>query len=368
MTSKTDTKTLYEELREHYLGDGMNTLPQRKEVMQILELRFTPEEAELALSIPMQGLSVISLPDLATTVGKPEAEVWSMVESLLTKGILYSVAHENTGEEVYSLWEWAYSLITPMWGDGLVDDTKRKVAELREQLWDAGLPFLLNPSSHALSLVMPYEPRIDPDAEVPDYERYSHFIGIADRICVIACGCRMAVEGCRNPVWTCMHFNEQVDYWTKYRRGREISKEEALQLIEDSVRGGLVVTGQNSQEFPFVFCLCCKDCCVILRPFYENHIRGSLVAPNYLPEWDLEKCKACSTCRKACQPGAIGRHLSHVEGERDHMIVMEDRCIGCGVCSAVCPREAITLKRVRNTIPEPIAWDAYMKFQAGMLW
>ena len=369
MTSKTETKTVYEELRQHYLAYGAFTLPQRKEVMQMMEIRYTPEEAELALLIPLNGVGVISLEQLVEQTGKAETDVRGMIDSLLTKGLLYMVRHRETGEEVFCLWEFIYSTITPMWGDGVVTDDKRKVAEIREKLWDAGLPFMLNPSSHpGGGRVMPYEPKLDPEAGVPDYERYSHFINQAERVCVVACGCRMSVGACHEPVWVCMHFNEQVEYWTKYRRGRELSKEDALQLVEDSIRGGMVVTGQNSQDFPFVFCLCCKDCCVVLRPFYENHIRGSVVVPNYLPEWDLEKCKACSTCRKACQPGAIGRHLSHVEGERDHMIVMADRCIGCGVCSAVCPREAITLKRVRNTIPEATGYDAYLKTKEAVLW
>ncbi|MFC1994635.1 4Fe-4S binding protein [Chloroflexota bacterium] len=46
--------------------------------------------------------------------------------------------------------------------------------------------------------------------------------------------------------------------------------------------------------------------------------------------------------------GAVGRHLSHIEDDRDHVIVMADRCVGCGVCSAGCRQGAITLKKVRR--------------------
>ena len=65
MTSKTKTKNVYEDLREHYLADGLYILPQRKEVMQIIELMFTPEEAELALAIPVIGQGRINLEALA---------------------------------------------------------------------------------------------------------------------------------------------------------------------------------------------------------------------------------------------------------------------------------------------------------------
>ena len=364
MTTKTKTKSLYEDLREHY-HVGM----QRKEVMQIIELMFTPEEAELALAIPVISQGRISLEDVAEKVGRWEAEVWSMLESLLSKGILYMERHRDDGREVYCLWNWGYSLMTPMFGDGIIDDTKRKVAELREKLWDAGLSYHNNPSTYpAGGRIMPYEPRLDPASQVPEYERYSHYVNNAQAICVVACGCRMSVDRCKEPAWVCMHFDRQAEYWIKYRRGHELTKEEALQLIEDSIRGGLVVTGANTQEQPLVFCLCCRDCCVVLRPFIQNFNTNCIARSNYVPQWDLEKCKICSTCQKACPVGAIGRHLSHEEGERDHMIVMPDRCIGCGVCSAVCPREAITLERVRETVPEPTAREAVARSRAERAW
>lgn len=99
MTS--ETKTLYKDLREHYLAEGIYILPQRKEVTQIMELRFTPEEAELALSIPMQALGRISPEALAEKAGKGEAEVWSMLESLLSKGVVYMQRSRRTSEEKY---------------------------------------------------------------------------------------------------------------------------------------------------------------------------------------------------------------------------------------------------------------------------
>ncbi|WXG41469.1 MAG: 4Fe-4S binding protein [Candidatus Freyarchaeum deiterrae] len=36
----------------------------------------------------------------------------------------------------------------------------------------------------------------------------------------------------------------------------------------------------------------------------------------------------------------------------DKMIILEEKCIGCGVCSHKCPREAITMIRVREEILE----------------
>jgi len=361
-------KSLYEKLREHYTIGGGYHLPRRKEVLQLLELRYTEEEAQLALSIPVIGRGRIRLEDLAERTGKGEVEVRDMLDTLLAKGVLYMERSRDDGQEVYCLWDFFYSMNTPLFGDGLVDDTKRKVTELRDKMWDAGASYLMHPSTYPNARIMPYEPTLDPAAEVAPYERYSYYVNNAQAICVVACGCRMSTDRCKEPVYVCMHFDRQAEYWIKYRRGRALNKEEALQLIEDSVRGGLVVTGANDQEMPLVFCHCCRDCCVILRPFIENFNTNSFARSNFMPHWDPEKCRVCNTCLRACPVGAIGRHLSHDEGERDHQIVMPERCIGCGVCSAACPREAITLKRVRSVVPEPIRKQALGQHVAQRAW
>jgi len=49
-------------------------------------------------------------------------------------------------------------------------------------------------------------------------------------------------------------------------------------------------------------------------------------------------------------------------------MVMPERCIGCGVCSAVCPRGAITLKSVRDVVPEPTRKQAVAKHVAERIW
>ena len=362
-----EEKNLYGKLRGHYTADGRFDLPQRKELIDILELRYTPEEAKLALSIPVIGQGRISLEQLAEKTGKGEPEIQSMLESLLSKGLLYMERSRDEEQEVYCLWDLIYSMYTPLFGDGVIDDTKRKVTELREKLWQAGLPYLLNPS-HPINRVMPYEPGIDSSAQVAPYERYSYYVNNSKAICVVACGCRMSTDLCKAPVYVCIHFDRQAEYWIKYRRGRALTKEEALQLIEDSVKAGLVVTGANDQAMPLVFCLCCRDCCVVLRPYIENFIPGAVAGSNFMPHWDVEKCRVCATCQKACPVGAIGRHLAHEEDERDHMIVVEERCIGCGVCTAACPRGAITLKRVREVVPVPTRRQSMIEHQANQIW
>lgn len=56
-----------------------------------------------------------------------------------------------------------------------------------------------------------------------------------------------------------------------------------------------------------------------------------------MPIWESQTCIDCRECLKNCPQNAIRRR---VEENRPVYMANENRCIGCGICAAVCPREA----------------------------
>ena len=108
-----ERESLYERLRDHYTADGMYDLPRRKEALDILKLRFSPEEAQIALSIPVLGEGWTSLSQLAGRTGKGEAELRSKVESLLAP---WQIVHTVCGVVVTQTLVQGFPLVSLLFG------------------------------------------------------------------------------------------------------------------------------------------------------------------------------------------------------------------------------------------------------------
>ncbi len=91
---------------------------------------------------------------------------------------------------------------------------------------------------------------------------------------------------------------------------------------------------------PYVGTICnCDQDCVAYRIQVKANLMQVMFRAEYvaLVDWDL--CNGCKKCLLACQFGAI-RYSNALKRPTIDMT----RCYGCGVCRAVCDKEAITLK------------------------
>jgi ferredoxin len=119
--------------------------------------------------------------------------------------------------------------------------------------------------------------------------------------------------------------------------GREITREEALDLLERVENEGLVHCTYNFQRDPFFVCNCCSCCCGFLRAITEHDAPHMLARSNYVSRIDMDTCAECGDCSNGrCPTGAIS--------EVDEAYMVDDvLCIGCGVCAVACEYDAITL-------------------------
>jgi electron transport complex protein RnfB len=134
----------------------------------------------------------------------------------------------------------------------------------------------------------------------------------------------------------CFMFGSMGQYYLDRRMGREVSLEEAIDIMGQCREAGLVTQPATSQN-PSGMCNCCGDCCGVLKALKKHPKPAELVFTNHFAMVDADACTGCETCLDRCQMDALSMNDDQIAE------VNKDRCIGCGLCVTTCPGEAIRL-------------------------
>jgi len=169
---------------------------------------------------------------------------------------------------------------------------------------------------------------------------------------ILECICRKkhALEGetCRvtDRTETCMAIGNMARMALASELGREIPRCEAIEIIAQNQKDGLVLQPSNTQKAEFI-CSCCGCCCGMLGIQKRLPLPLAFWASNFQAAMDNELCSGCGICQQHCQVDAVT-----VSARTKVARVANDRCIGCGICVAACPTGAISLnKKMSATVP-----------------
>ena len=156
-------------------------------------------------------------------------------------------------------------------------------------------------------------------------------------------------DGHEDRVNICLAMGELAEYYIWKGVGRQVTKDEAMASVQQSMEEGLVIEHFYDSNTE-VICQCRCDQCAILGPQKALAGQGDAIfaQSDYKLTLDKDKCIQCGACIERCPMEAI------TFGE-DGYPQMGPECAVCGQCAYVCPAGArvLELKPVEQQIDFP---------------
>jgi len=317
--------------------------------LRILRKIFSPEDAEFALKLK-------PLPETADHIAhrlhRPVELVQAILDQMASNGQIGSF--KLKGKQQYALMPFVVGIY-----EFQLNRLDKELADLVEEYMPS-LMKVVGGYKPAVARVIPVNKSVDARLEILPYEDLRQFISASRSFMINDCICRKEkeLEGqpCTHTKETCMAFTREESAFDDIRYGgRVISKEEALRILDETEREGLVHATYNIQQDPMFVCNCCSCCCGFIRSIKEFQAPYLLTRSNFVASIDTETCDGCGVCANERCP------MEAIEATNGTYAVGPDRCIGCGVCAVACPTDSIRLVRraaAEQTVPpkDVIQW------------
>jgi ferredoxin len=328
----------------------------------IFEEMLTPDQAQISAALPGTA------EDVAKKTGFEVEMIKEELETLFIAGAIFPRGDYATRE----YWRFGRSI-------GQLHDSTQACKELDlvkdRKFFAAWHDFANNEWSPKMGKVYAETPepweRIVPAwtsiKDIPDTlpcEDIREILKAQRRIAVVPCSCRLRTtsvdEHCDHTeeenVHHCYQFNRAADYAVARQCGKELTTDEAIELMYKVEEDGLLHIGANSTSLVnnHYACQCCRDCCIAATPL---DIVGAPLdkrwqKSRFIAQVDEEACIGCQSCVDRCQFDAIEMVKPEPEsGKRSKKLkakIDPEACFGCGVCVLGCDKvDALSMKMVR---------------------
>jgi Na+-translocating ferredoxin:NAD+ oxidoreductase subunit B len=336
---KREADAVFHELQEFLdrFPLGFPATPSGVEI-EILKRLFTPEEAEVAVLLSPLPEEVERIAERA---GRDAAPLEGKLDAMSRKGLVFRSRREgktfyNTAPFMIGLYEYS------------VDRMDEELASLYAEYYEAAYMEEMAASGVPGFRVFPLGENVEADMAVYPFLDLVEQVRAARVISVADCVCRKEAHltggGCSHPRETCLSFGAAAEYYIENGIGREISAEEALSILEEADKAGLVHAGVNTRHLSNI-CNCCPCCCASMKGMIQRGLDKHLFM-NALFEAvvDEASCTGCGDCVERCPVDAVNLE------ETANMD--RGRCLGCGLCAGVCPSGAIAVS-LRGDREEP---------------
>ncbi len=323
-------EAIYDKLREHLdsLPTGFPKTESGVEI-KILKKLFTEEEADMACKMTIMPETA---EQVAKRLGRDPKETADFLYRMSKKGLLMRF---KAGEKTLYM--------SAMFVVGIfeyqVGSLDREFVDLVHQYAKEALHReIILPDTPQLRVV-PVQESLDTAMEIAPYDELRKILSSQKTIALTECICRKmsGIEGkpCHAPLESCLIFGQMGEFYIENGIAREITLDEAFQVLKRNEEAGLVPNPANAQRVGGM-CSCCACCCELLKAIKLDAHPSRKVKSNYFARVDGELCTGCEICLDRCQMEAI-----RMEDEKAAIDL--DRCVGCGLCVTTCPTEALSL-------------------------
>jgi len=337
-------KDTHERLAERLSLLGMG-FPKEETLLDILRENFSPLEAEATLALPTRTtpLNPAGLEEIEKASSIPREELKEILEGLVRKGLLYA-GKTGSGERGYALHQVGYGFPQTFFWKGEESPHARKMAKLTVKYFNRRVVregYTADPKPYRY---VPVREAIQDWGRAAVYPHHAmeSVIDQADVLAVGHCPCRIIYRlngrTCTHPTEVCIKFNDLARYVIDQGLAREITREEAWEIIRLAEEAGLVHFVDNTEKNIQHNCNCCGCACWNVGNIRRRKIpRDVLMATYFLRETLEEECTGCGLCAEICPVDAIRM-------EEESPVVDTEWCIGCGVCVTKCPTGAARIE------------------------
>lgn len=300
--------------------------------LQLLAKIFTPEEAALA---SVMRMTYEPAADIAARIDAETKVANRTLKKMVRKGLIR--VRKGKRQLIFGLMPFVVGIYEEQ-----LPRMDEEMAELFEQYYLESQGGSITHDAPAVHRVIPVEETIPFDLEVFSHEQATGLLENAKSWGVRDCICRVQQQlvgkSCDHTVENCLLFAPVENVFDNSDVTRALTKKEALQILHEAEKEGLVHTTGNYRDRHSYICNCCTCCCGILRSVAEFDIPTAVARSDFRAAVDAEMCIGCEDCVARCQFGAL-------TVPDDICVVDYTRCVGCGACAMVCPTDALQLER-----------------------
>lgn len=276
---------------------------------RILEPVVTEEMAEVALCLELR--KPMSAAEIAQLCGKPVELTAKLLWKLAVDGVCFVNKIDGVDKYWHDLW-------IPGHMEMMVNNKENvknhpQIAEAFEAYGRVRGPKTAGnfPVGKGLMRVIPIEHAIEGASRRASYEEVSKYLNENTLFSVSDCSCRTAREvmgeGCGHlKEDMCIQMGHAAEYYIRTNRGREITREEAFEIIRRAEENGLMhqIPNTDGPGKTHAICNCCGCACLSLRTA-GMFLNNDMVRSNYISQVDQDKCVACGECVENCPVNAL---------------------------------------------------------------